>query len=82
MSAVKILEKDAIIKSGHDAHVKKGLKALRSAQNSFTVHVSAAFQDHTNLYIITDFVPGTTLYNLIRHLAVSGVYRGLYVHSS
>ena len=64
--AVKVLQKEKIVKSKQIDHTNNEQQMLLAVQHPFIINLWGSFQDATNLYMVMDFVPGGELFTLLR----------------
>jgi protein kinase A len=64
--AIKVLQKEKIVKSKQIDHTNNEQQMLLAVQNPFIINLWGSFQDATNLYMVMDFVPGGELFTLLR----------------
>ena len=64
--AIKVLQKEKIVKSKQIDHTNNEQQMLLSVQHPFIINLWGSFQDATNLYMVMDFVPGGELFTLLR----------------
>ncbi|KAI0048830.1 kinase-like protein [Auriscalpium vulgare] len=64
--AVKVLQKEKIVRSKQVDHTNNEQQMLLSVQHPFIVNLWGSFQDSLNLYMVMDFVPGGELFTLLR----------------
>jgi len=64
--AVKILEKDFVVKSKQVEHTLSEKQILLGCQNQFVVRLMASFKDNANLFMVLEYVPGGELFYHLR----------------
>ena len=64
--AIKVLQKEKIVKSKQIDHTNNEQQMLLAVQNPFIINLWGSFQDASNLYMVMDFVPGGELFTLLR----------------
>ncbi|TFK98668.1 kinase-like domain-containing protein [Pterulicium gracile] len=64
--AIKVLNKDKVVKSKQTLHTLNERNMLLSVQHAFLINLWGTFQDSANLYMVMDFVPGGELFTLLR----------------
>jgi serine/threonine protein kinase len=69
--AMKVLNKDKIVKTKQVEHTNNEQQMLESVQHPFIINLWGTFQDSANLYMVMDFVPGGELFTLLRRSNVS-----------
>ncbi|KAF5357405.1 hypothetical protein D9758_005952 [Tetrapyrgos nigripes] len=69
--AIKVLNKQRIVRSKQVEHTNNEQAMLFSVKHPFIINLWGTFQDHTNLYMVMDFVPGGELFTLIRRSNVN-----------
>jgi len=77
--AVKVLNKERIVKSKQIDHTNNEQRMLLAVQHPFIINLWGSFQDCTNLYMVMDFVPGGELFSLLRRSNVS-ICRHQFLH--
>eukprot|EP01135_Chromosphaera_perkinsii_P000660 Nk52_evm27s147 gene=Nk52_evmTU27s147 len=65
VSALKIMEKEKIVRGKQVSHVLQEAKLMRSVKFPFLVNLVSRFQDNCNLYMQMEFVPGGELLSLM-----------------
>ena len=71
--AMKVLNKDKIVKTKQVEHTNNEQQMLEAVQHPFIINLWGTFQDSANLYMVMDFVPGGELFTLLRRSNVSGI---------
>ena len=69
--AMKVLNKDKIVRTKQVEHTNNEQQMLESVQHPFIINLWGTFQDSSNLYMVMDFVPGGELFTLLRRSNVS-----------
>lgn len=69
--AMKVLNKDKIVRTKQVEHTNNEQQMLESVQHPFIINLWGTFQDPSNLYMVMDFVPGGELFTLLRRSNVS-----------
>jgi len=64
--AVKVLNKDKVIKMKQVEHTNSEREMLVRVRHPFLVNLWGTFQDVNNLYMVMDFVAGGELFSLLR----------------
>ncbi|CAL1712067.1 unnamed protein product [Somion occarium] len=64
--AIKVLSKEKIVRTKQVMHTRNEQGMLSQVQHPFIINLWGSFQDHTNLYMVMDFVPGGELFTLLR----------------
>ena len=71
--AMKVLNKDKIVKTKQVEHTNNEQQMLGAVQHPFIINLWGTFQDSANLYMVMDFIPGGELFTLLRRSNVSGI---------
>ncbi|KAF9923720.1 camp-dependent protein kinase catalytic subunit [Linnemannia zychae] len=66
--ALKVLKKKQIVQSNQVEHVNEEKRILEQIRHPFLVKTWGTFQDHTNLYIVMDYVVGGELFSVLRRM--------------
>lgn len=77
--AMKVLNKDKIVRTKQVEHTNNEQKMLENVQHPFIINLWGTFQDPSNLYMVMDFVPGGELFTLLRRSNVSPLIMTLQV---
>lgn len=64
--AMKVLNKDTIVKKGQIQHTMSERSILCEIRHPFIVRLRFAFQNETSLYLVTDFYTGGSLFYHLR----------------
>ncbi len=64
--AMKVLSKERVFKMRHVTHTKNEREILEKLNNPFIVKLYFAFQNERKLYLVTEFVQGGELFQLIK----------------
>ena len=74
--AIKCIKKSKVTTKAIFEHLKNEKQVLSTLKSPFTVDFFGSFQDHNNIYFITEYIPGGELFKLLRThrvLAISSV---------
>ncbi|CAN8316129.1 unnamed protein product [Cochlearia groenlandica] len=63
--AIKVIDKDKIIKSGLAGHIKREISILRRVRHPYIVHLLEVMATKTKIYIVMEYVRGGDLYNKV-----------------
>ena len=66
--ALKILQKENIVKLRQVEHVQNEKRVLQELQSPFIVNLLYQFQSSANLYMVMDYVPGGELFSHLRKM--------------
>ncbi|KAG0306660.1 camp-dependent protein kinase catalytic subunit [Dissophora globulifera] len=66
--ALKVLKKRQIVHSNQIEHVNEEKRILERIKHPFLVKTWGTFQDHSNLYIVMDYVVGGELFSVLRRM--------------
>ncbi|KAI9320512.1 kinase-like domain-containing protein [Dichotomocladium elegans] len=66
--AVKILSKKEVVRLKQVDHTNNEREILMQIAHPFIVNLWGTFQDHQNLYMVMDYVPGGELFTLLRRM--------------
>ncbi|KAM3577545.1 hypothetical protein VYU27_000708 [Nannochloropsis oceanica] len=64
--AMKVLNKDSVVKKGQIEHTMSERAILCQIRNPFIVRLRFAFQNETSLYLVTDYYTGGSLFYHLR----------------
>lgn len=63
--AIKKMKKKEMIMKNQITHVRAEKELLSNAKNPWIVELKCSFQDHNNLYLVMEYLPGGDLMNLL-----------------
>ncbi|CAN7034089.1 unnamed protein product [Brassica rapa subsp. trilocularis] len=63
--AVKVIDKEKIMKSGLVAHIKREISILRRVRHPYVVHLFEVMATKTKIYFVMEYVPGGELFNKV-----------------
>ncbi|VVB17604.1 unnamed protein product [Arabis nemorensis] len=63
--AIKVIDKEKIVKSGLAGHIKREISILRRVRHPYIVHLLEVMATKTKIYIVMEYVRGGELYNMV-----------------
>ncbi|KAF8053832.1 hypothetical protein N665_1371s0003 [Sinapis alba] len=63
--AIKVIDKEKIMKSGLVAHIKREISILRRVRHPYIVHLFEVMATKTKIYFVMEYVPGGELFNTV-----------------
>ncbi|CAH8389332.1 unnamed protein product [Eruca vesicaria subsp. sativa] len=63
--AIKVIDKEKIVKSGLAAHIKREISILRRVRHPYIVHLHEVMATKTKIYIVMEFVRGGDLFEKV-----------------
>ncbi|KAF8110217.1 hypothetical protein N665_0086s0055 [Sinapis alba] len=63
--AIKVIDKDKIVKSGLVGHIKREISILRRVRHPYIVHLHEVMATKTKIYIVMEYVRGGDLYTKV-----------------
>ncbi|CAH8264681.1 unnamed protein product [Arabidopsis lyrata] len=63
--AIKVIDKEKIVKSGMAGHIKREISILRRVRHPYIVHLLEVMATKTKIYIVMEYVRGGELYNTV-----------------
>ncbi|ESQ52013.1 hypothetical protein EUTSA_v10016543mg [Eutrema salsugineum] len=63
--AIKVIDKEKIVKSGMAGHIKREISILRRVRHPYIVHLLEVMATKTKIYIVMEYVRGGELYDKV-----------------
>ncbi|KAH0886778.1 LOW QUALITY PROTEIN: hypothetical protein HID58_062874 [Brassica napus] len=63
--AIKVIDKEKIVKSGMAGHIKREISILRRVRHPYTVHLLEVMATKTKIYIVMEYVRGGELFDKV-----------------
>ncbi|CAN7061780.1 unnamed protein product [Brassica rapa subsp. trilocularis] len=63
--AIKVINKEMIVKSGMAGHIKREISILRRVRHPYTVHLLEVMATKTKIYIVMEYVRGGELFEKV-----------------
>ncbi|CAH8365700.1 unnamed protein product [Eruca vesicaria subsp. sativa] len=63
--AIKVIDKEKIVKSGMAGHIKREISILRRVRHPYIVHLLEVMATKTKIYIVMEYVRGGELYEKV-----------------
>ncbi|KAG2308991.1 hypothetical protein Bca52824_028739 [Brassica carinata] len=63
--AIKVIDKEMIVKSGMAGHIKREISILRRVRHPYTVHLLEVMATKTKIYIVMEYVRGGELFDKV-----------------
>uniref|UniRef100_A0A1J3DZM6 non-specific serine/threonine protein kinase n=1 Tax=Noccaea caerulescens TaxID=107243 RepID=A0A1J3DZM6_NOCCA len=63
--AIKVIDKEKIVKSGLAGHIKREISILRRVRHPYIVHLLEVMATKTKIYIVMEYVRGGELYDKV-----------------
>ncbi|KAL0722323.1 hypothetical protein Bca4012_036922 [Brassica carinata] len=63
--AIKVIDKEKIVKSGLAGHIKREISILRRVRHPYIVHLHEVMATKTKIYIVMEYVRGGDLYGKV-----------------